>query len=129
MLRTVWGEARGEHPAGWAGVAHVIANRARRPRWWGRDIASVCLRPWQFSCWNEGDPNRELVLGLAVTQATADVLDGMAAACRDAIMRRHPDPTNGADHYLAARLRRKPAWATATPSAIIGGHRFFRLEE
>lgn len=32
-------------------VASVIANRAAKPGWWGRDIRSVCLAPAQFSCW------------------------------------------------------------------------------
>ncbi|MBC8157732.1 MAG: cell wall hydrolase, partial [Alphaproteobacteria bacterium] len=59
MARTVWGEARGEDEIGKIAVAHVIKNRAKHPKWWGKTIMEVCLKPWQFSCWNKKDPNRE----------------------------------------------------------------------
>ena len=37
--------------------AWVIRNRADNPRWWGNDITDVCLKKYQFSCWNHNDPN------------------------------------------------------------------------
>lgn len=55
---TLWGEARGEKEEAVEAVAQVILNRAEHPRWWGKDVRSVCLKPWQFSCWNKLDPNR-----------------------------------------------------------------------
>ncbi|MBI5120055.1 MAG: cell wall hydrolase [Rhodospirillales bacterium] len=64
LARTLWGEARGESKAGREAVARVVLNRVAHARakggrfWWGGDIFSVCLKPWQFSCWNANDPNR-----------------------------------------------------------------------
>jgi N-acetylmuramoyl-L-alanine amidase len=55
----VWREARGEGPLGQRGVAHVILNRAGDPMWWGHDIKSVILKPYQFSSFNAGDPNAD----------------------------------------------------------------------
>lgn len=66
LARTIYGEARGESISGQEAIASVILNRVafakRRGRyWWGNTIAGVCLAPWQFSCWNENDPNRKII--------------------------------------------------------------------
>lgn len=132
LARTLWGEARGEPTEGQVAVAWVIRNRAERGRFAGRlfgqegAVAFVCLAPWQFSCWNEGDPNRTKLLVLAEDQfvdqlaIASNVLDGLVA-----------DPTNGADHYHTIE---PPAWAQAWPpdwaptmreTARFGGHVFY----
>ncbi len=121
LARTLWGEARGEGEAGMAAVAAVIVNRARRPGWWGRDIVEICKRPWQFSCWNAGDPNREKLLRVGNDDAA------FAAALRIArlaLAGALPDPTQGATHYHAAQIQ--PGWARGRePAARIGGHLFY----
>lgn len=132
LARTLWGEARGESMDGQIAVAWVIRNRATRARFAGRLVgrqgatAHVCLAPWQFSCWNEGDPNRAKLLVLREDQCrgeigvASDVLDGLVA-----------DPTNGADHYHTID---PPPWAEAWPpdwsttmreTARFGGHVFY----
>jgi spore germination cell wall hydrolase CwlJ-like protein len=60
MALCVWREARGEGILGQRGVAHCIKNRADDPMWWGHDIRSVILKPFQFSSFNVGDPNEKL---------------------------------------------------------------------
>src|SRR5215468_10322728 len=74
VARTVWAEARGEGVAGMTAVACVIMNRARIASQYKQDhgrphplfgdgtLASCCTHPWQFSCWNENDPNRQKLL-------------------------------------------------------------------
>jgi len=60
LARTLWGEARGTGLLDMLGVAAVIRERVLRPGWWSRpndDWWSVCRNPYQFSCWNQGDPN------------------------------------------------------------------------
>ena len=69
LARTIYGEARGELVRGKEAVAAVVMNRVRRAMerggyWWGSTAEEVCLRPWQFSCWNENDPNREKILAV-----------------------------------------------------------------
>jgi spore germination cell wall hydrolase CwlJ-like protein len=62
----IYGEARNQGLDGMAAVGQVVMNRVAKPRWWGRDIRSVCLksakvknnRYYQFSCFNPSDPNR-----------------------------------------------------------------------
>ncbi|HSO43463.1 MAG TPA: cell wall hydrolase, partial [Rhodospirillales bacterium] len=65
LAATIWGEARGESEEGKLAVASVIANRATRPGWWGRDIRSVCLATAQFSCWWDAQGPRVRNIGPA----------------------------------------------------------------
>ncbi len=130
--RTLYGEARGEPLEGKIAVLWVIINRTRadlrgdgRPDWWGEDVVSVCLKPYQFSCWNPSDPNLRAIATIAqhdpawleCLKAVNMVQDGMAG-----------DPTGGACHYLSDSLpsHLKPSWAIGrTPSAQIGRHLFY----
>jgi spore germination cell wall hydrolase CwlJ-like protein len=62
----VYGEARNQGLDGMLAVASVILNRSKKPSWWGSDIKSVILKPWQFSCFNENDPNRKTLENIAM---------------------------------------------------------------
>jgi len=129
MARTVYGEARGEIPAGQVAVAWCIRNRAEidlghdgKPDWWGEGIGGVCLKPYQFSCWLPDDP-----MFPKIKAARAVQLAGCLQACFSVLVGEAPDPTGGATHYYADRIP-TPKWAVAkTPVAVIGAHRFFRL--
>ncbi|MCG4256953.1 cell wall hydrolase [Acetobacter senegalensis] len=130
--RTAWGEARGEGSRGMQAVLNVIANRAAHPGWWGHDIASVSQMHtskgdrtyWQFSCWDETDPNRSKLLTVADTDPQfreALVLAGFLAA--DHL----PDLTGGADHYYDRRAP-APYWARGRYyKCTIGHHAFYRV--
>ena len=62
VARTIAGEARGCGLLDWLAVGAVIRERVLRPGWWGTDWQSVCRKSSQFSCWNQGDPNRTIIL-------------------------------------------------------------------
>ena len=65
LARTLVGEARGTSLLDMLGVAAVVRERVLRPGWWSQPLhswQSVCRARYQFSCWNEGDPNREVIL-------------------------------------------------------------------
>lgn len=129
---TIWGEARGEGLAGMAAVASVIRNRAVHPRvrWWGTGFRDVCLKPEQFSVWNENDPNRRLLISIgqgsplpsamvptwiAAQMLATEVMDG-----------RFPDITGGADHYHSLDVA--PPWSKGrTPIKRMGQHVFYKL--
>lgn len=121
LARTLWGEARGEGRDGMRGVASVICNRTSRPGWWGRSIAEVCLKPWQFSCWLESDPNRVKLLAVdGRDRAYATAL----SVATDALAGILPDYTFGATHYHAVDCA--PDWARGrTPCVVIGRHAFY----
>ena len=122
--RTAWGEARGEGNNGMAAVLCVGRNRASRPAWWGHDLCSVFLHPWQFSCWNASDVNLPKLL--TVTDMDAQFREATALA--QALVGGHlTDMTKGADHYYDTRSTR-PAWASSQfYCCTIGHHAFYRV--
>ena len=135
---TLYGEARSQSRLGQAAVAWTILHRAANPRWWGRDPASCCLAPWQYSCWNRNDPNRSRLTGFLQDRRPAPgVL--RPGAQDDPVLRRCmavvdavcggeiPDPTGGATHYFNPKaVAAAPAWSVGRrPSAIIGAHQFY----
>jgi len=134
MALTVWAEARSESKVGQRAVAWVIRNRFDNPGWWSKargvpnhTIAAVCLCPWQFSCWNESDPNRKR-LDDPATQRRADYL-AIRKLCHFVLVDSPVnDPTAGADHYCTQAVVYKTKWArTRTPVATIGAHCFYRI--
>ena len=125
LARTVWGESRGEGQEGMIAVACVVINRVNQGGWWGDDVITVCLKPYQFSCWNEGDPN------LPQLEAVTDA-DPIFTQCimiaKNAIGGLLTDPTNGATSYYDRRMAKPPSWALdEQPCAMIGHHIFYKL--
>lgn len=121
LARTLWGEARGEGVAGMEAVAAVIINRLRWPARYGADVVAVCRAARQFSCWNEGDPNRAKLLAVDARDAAFAAALRIARRALAGALR---DPVDGACHYHAAGI--SPRWARGrAPCAIIGGHLFY----
>jgi N-acetylmuramoyl-L-alanine amidase len=132
LARTIFGEARGEYYrvegglASLIAVANVVKNRQRQKTWYGRTIGEVCLKPYQFSCWNPHDPNQKLI--------TAPILDPLFDVCLvvadNVIKDQWPDLTRGCDHYHASTLSVLPSWAlSAKPKLKIGHHLFYQLSK
>ncbi len=127
LARTIFGEARGELVRGQEAVAAVIINRVRRARdrngryWWGTTVETVCLRDWQFSCWNADDPNRRKIETVTPENRTFQTCLRVA---RRAVSGTLKDPTDGATHYHARGVR--PPWSRRrAPCAEIGRHQFY----
>lgn len=122
LARTIWAEARGEGKAGMEAVAAVILNRVAKPCWWGRTIVTVCLKPWQFSCWNQDDPNRAKLLSVGKEDAAFRIALEIAERAVDGQL---PDSTGGATHYHTASV--SPSWARGqVPIKTIGNHLFYK---
>ncbi len=127
LARTIYGEARSEPLAGKAAVASVVVNRVARAEtkggyWWGGTIEEVCRKPKQFSCWNEGDPNRWRME--QATRADPVFVECVTVAAL-AIEGLVTDLTNGACHYHA--IYASPKWARGhEPDVTIGHHHFYR---
>ena len=125
LSRTIWGEARGEGEEGMLAVAHVIVNRANRGGWWGSTVHEVCRKDWQFSVWNENDPNRSKLEAL-------DLEDVVARECHWAALTvalgKHADNTEGSFHYHTHGV--SPDWSVGLrPVRWIGNHLFFNNVE
>ena len=125
LARTLWGEARGEPRAGQEAVAGVIMNRVRSARY-PNTVAKVCLQRWQFSCWNENDPNRARIERLM--PGDDSLFDNLIGVARDAVFGRLKNRVADALHYHADYV--SPSWVARSPAAElvlrIGAHLFWR---
>ena len=121
LIRTLYGEARSEPELGQIAVIHVIRNRTKRPKRFRASPGAVAKQPWQFSCWNQNDPNLPKMLAL---QSTSEEYRRLGAVVDKAW--KLTDLTDGADHYYAVYIPR-PSWAEppAYMTKRIGQHLFF----
>ena len=132
LARTIWGEARGETRSGRQAVANVVMNRVADPGWWTREpgfeadtVEAACRMPWQFSCWNQNDPNSAKLAQVDTTNAAFRVCLALAGVAMSGQL---PDITGGADHYHVKTMKNPPQWAKGrVPTAIIGRHAFYKI--
>ena len=128
FAKTLFGEARGEKLPGIEAVANVILNRVKHAQkigayWWGKTIEEVCLKPFQFSCWNSNDPNRNVLLKNLTDNKVYRVCERVAKRAIAGFLK---DNTKGATHYHTKSCN--PYWARcAVPCADIGHHLFYAL--
>jgi len=107
-------------------VASVVLNRVAKPGWWGHSITSVCLCPFQFSAWNDNDPN--LTKLRSVTSADKEFMVALRVAA-EAAKGRLPDITHGATSYKVTSLPWPHSWGPERPPLVtIGAHSFYNLE-
>lgn len=132
MARTLYGEARGEYTRADGGLAaliavgNVIMNRLIKGGWFGRTVEEVCLKPFQFSCWNKSDPNYEMIRAAPLDEPILAVCHGVAGHL---LCGQWPDITGGCDHYYSRLLKEPPYWAKGkSPQRLVGQHLFFKLE-
>jgi spore germination cell wall hydrolase CwlJ-like protein len=127
MALTMWGEGRGQGEEGMRAVGHVIRNRQQAKRN-GAFVTDTVSAAWQFSCWNEGDPNRAAMLNVETLPETSRDHRLWLAAKRIAaeiLAGRSADPTGGALFYHTVDVQ--PRWSEGVaPVAQIGTHLFFR---
>lgn len=132
LARTIYGEARGEYAgkgglAGLIAVGNVVMNRVKANCWYGKTIEEVCLKPWQFSCWNEGDSNRPIIMRLVIDNSLFSICHQVATKVAD---REWPDLTKGSDHYHASTMPLYPHWAKDKKARVcIGNHLFYQLNK
>ena len=127
LARTLWGEGRSEPVRAQEALAVLVLNRTRRAQqnggryWWGDSIQQVCLKPWQFPCWNPGHPDRARLLAVGAADRRFRICLRIA---RRAIAGALDDPTQGATHYHTRFSF--PPWARdRLPTAEIGGLLFY----
>ena len=129
LARTIYGEARGEPLEGQIAVAWVVRNRAtladHRRQFGIGTLASACQAPWQFSCWNENDPNRQKLFAVDLNDPIFRRCYFAALGVVDVDYGFAYDPTHGALFYYADTID-PPSWAVGKPYIQIGHHRFIK---
>lgn len=120
LARTIYGEARGEKTAGKKAVACVIMNRYKSKKWFaGKTIAETCQKPYQFSCWNKNDPNRQ-----KIEKASMFELRECLTIAEKFVNGEEKDFLCGACHYHTTNI--KPSWAEGKKADfMIGNHLFY----
>ncbi len=120
----IFREAAGESYLGRIAVAHVVATRARNPRWWGSSIYEVITKPYQFSSLT--DP-RDAQLA-KFPKLSDPLFMNCVAIAKGVIIGQIPNPVPRADHYYADYIA-TPSWAVASEFLTqVGRHRFFAVE-
>ena len=121
MAKTMWGESRNQDTSGQIAVASVIKNRAEARRWYGDTPKEVCLKEWQFSCWNEGDPNKEKMEQLSRTDPIYIKMLGIGFLVMSGKIK---DNTQNSTHYHTKAV--KPKWSyNVQPVCEYGEHLFY----
>jgi spore germination cell wall hydrolase CwlJ-like protein len=116
----IWGEARGESKQGKEAVAHVVMNRYKHPKRFGKTVKEVILRPKQFSCFNAGSSSKDKMLSIPAD----DVWTACLSAAQSVYLGKVKDNTMGATHYC--RHDCFPSWRKKmTQTTKIGDHVFF----
>ena len=123
MAKTIWGEARGEGAIGMQAVANVIMNRVDRGGWYGASIKDVVLKPYQFSCWNDTDPNRAKLDKLTVADLQSS---GALQIAQQVINGQLPDITGGATEYHNKNILPDWDYSKLKQTVQIGNHIFYR---
>ena len=131
--RTIYGEARGEPISGQLAVASVIKNRASEAQVYRRrtgkshplfgdgTLAGACQARWQFSCWNQSDPNRKKILAVGFNDPQFCKALSVAARVMGNLT---TDKTHNSLHYHHHGI--SPRWITGKqPVAKIGQHLFY----
>lgn len=122
LARTIYGEARSGGKQLMSAVASTILNRVAKQTWYGLTISEVCKKSLQYSCWNENDPNCEVIEN--VTQSDSVFCDALAVASQ-AVAGNLKDITDNATHYYSTYIS-EPSWADGkTPCAYIGNMVFY----
>lgn len=118
----VWREARGEPYPGKLMVAQVIKNRVEDKRW-PDDYVGVITQPYQFSAFNQNDPN------VVKFPKEDDPAWKESVAAADAVLAaREGHSYTSANHYHVKQMDPKPRWAEGkTPVGEAGNHVFYCL--
>ena len=129
LALTIYGESRGEPIEGQVAVACVVRNRFNHDKY--ANYKDVCLKPEQFSCWNNNDPNYFVLQSLGEALFNNDPTDPVMRQClfiADGVITGIIlDNTHGARYYLTSWMfnTKKPEWAKATTNIIAKGSQVF----
>ncbi len=132
LALNIYGEARGESTEGKIAVGSVVLERVDHRDWDGKTVHEVCLKPYQFSCFNSNDPNRGKLLHIAeqwdIAIAINPVLNDcycVASGLIDGIIPRTPAIADAhATQYL--RTDHTAPWVDKMKKvAEVGRHSFY----
>ena len=127
LARMLFGEARSCSDEEKTAVAYTVLNRVDDgKRWNGTTIRGVVLKPWQYSCFNRNDPNKEKLKDPEKYDKIS--WERCLGVAQGVVSRESKDFTKGATHYFNPNVV-NPSWASKmTRIGRIGNskHVFYR---
>lgn len=121
LAQTIYKEASHHNLSEMEAVANVVLNRVKAAQngintWWGQNIADVCLKPAQFSCWqHQPDSDKNNPIYQICHRVAVRAVKGLLK-----------DNTNGGVYYH--NINEHPKWAYAgVPSAQVGKFLFYDI--
>jgi len=118
LARTIYGEAKANSTMDAKAIACVVMNRCAYPNW-PNTPAKVCKQPYQFSCWNNGDPNLDRIMS-----PNDDWWPECQKIATAAVSGKIDDATMRSTHYHTREV--KPLWSKGKkPVYETDGHLYF----
>ena len=130
LALTILGESRGEPIEGQIAVGCIIQNRCFRQQ---TDYKTICFAPKQFSCWNDNDPNRDMLIATAEKwkHFNYSAIENQVRWVAQGIFNEMILNTMGErQNYMTLDLfhNARPKWARdATQLKVIKNHIFFHV--
>jgi spore germination cell wall hydrolase CwlJ-like protein len=115
---------------GMQAVMNVVLNRAAHPRWWGSSVYTVCMKPLQFSCWNNGSTNVVRFEEMLRNDPDNEQWEIARNLAQLAVSKVLPDITNNADSYHSVGSPYPAGWPSQKNvffCGSIGGNSYYRL--
>jgi hypothetical protein len=134
LALAIYGEARGEPAEGKIAVGSVILERVDHRAWDGKTVHEVCLKKYQLSCFNPGDPNRGKLLNLAehwdesmVTDPALNDCYTIASGLLDGTIPRTPEiAASHCCQYLTKAAKKGVDWWTGMDLVLtVRNHEFY----
>lgn len=127
LALVIWAESRSEPYDGRRAVGSVILNRREKNGWFGKTLYEVILKPFQFSCFNQSDPQFPNLVNMAsnfgyayAKYASLRSCHYMAQGLLDGTIPKYDLIT----HYHTTEV--KPIWDDSMTQVMkVGRHEFY----
>ena len=110
LARMLFGEARNCTDEEKIAVAYTAVNRARdKKKWNGETVREAILKPWQYSCLNNNDPNKSKLMNPMSYDPKS--FERCLTISSNVLASKYEDLSKGATHYFNPNIV-TPSWAT-----------------
>ena len=123
LATTIYLEARGETVMGQTAVAEVAQRRLESGQW-GSSLCSVLTARGQFAL---STTNKSYIVSDVDAWRQAWMVAGMSILQWSLPREMRVSLVPNADHFFASDAS-PPSWAKGQPLAVIGDHRFYRVD-
>jgi spore germination cell wall hydrolase CwlJ-like protein len=123
LATTIYLEARGETVMGQTAVAEVAQRRLESGQW-GSSLCSVLTARGQFAL---STTNKSYIVSDVDAWRQAWMVAGMSILQWSLPREMRVTLVPNADHFFASDAN-PPSWAKGQPLAVIGDHRFYRVD-